>query len=964
MARRLSQVSHERERTGVYDAPMSCRLIAFLVGIIALTTGCPQRAPAVVTSKPVEPIVATPRGGESPQPTLRLPKNFVPTGYVARLDIDPAKTTFDGSIAISGVIGQPSSVIWLHGYHLKVSRATATKAASEVAITVTPRGDDLLELRAPAPLEPGDWTLMLDYAGELDLLSTTGAFKQVVGGASYVYTQLEATYARRVFPCVDEPDNKVPWKLTLDVPGKLVAVSNTPIASEAALAGGKRRVEFAKTKPLPSYLLAFGVGPFEIVDGGKTKGGTPVRILTLAKRAADGAYAAKTTAKLLELTEDWFGMPYPYEKLDMLTIPVTVGFGAMENAGLITFTETLMLLDPKAASKARQHAWIRVASHEIAHQWFGDLVTMAYWDDIWLNEGFANWLETKTAFAFDPTWHDELGELDMRNSALGADSIVSARQIRQPINSADDILTAFDGITYDKGASILRMFENYVGPAVFQKGVRDYLTSKAYGNATSADFAAAISKAANKDVSAAFATFLDQAGAPQLTVTQTCSGTPTLNLEQQRYLPAGSGAATATKPWLLPVCVVYEKAGKRAEACTLVDDPTDRLALDQTACPRWVMPNANGRGYYRVAYTAAQLTSLRDDAWPELTWNERRAIFNDVVVAAGQGKLPLMLALSFVPKLLVGNDRFTVPLALELPTGLDSWVPNELRGKYEAWLRATFGPGAVVAGLMPKDTDTLDIQSTRSALIGAVAWTAREPKLVDDAVALAGKWHELPQSVRGLVLTIAADVRPELFARILKDVRSEPDRTHREEMFVALSSTRDPRRQLEALALILDPKLDIRETLDMVWGGANEDSAAVARRFFKEHKGEILARLPKDLVTNPVAGYARLFTGTCKAEQRDEITAYVQKEFSSLPGGKRVVDQAIESMNQCIARRAVLEPELRGWLTGVKIPKPGTSSEPAAPTAKTRTKRDAKMIPNAERSPETKPTKPTKPKKR
>ncbi|CAN5898873.1 M1 family metallopeptidase [soil metagenome] len=937
---------------------MTRRLIALSVGIIAFVAGCPQQRPAdVAVPKPVEPIAVTPKGLEPP-PTLRLPRNFLPTGYAARLDIDPSKTTFDGSIAISGVIDQTSSVIWLHGYHLQIRRATATKESSEIAITVTPRGEDLLELRPQTPLEAGEWTLMIDYAGDLDVVSTSGAFKQVMGEGSYVYTQLEAIYARRVFPCLDEPDSKVPWKLTLDVPSKLVAVSNTPITSEAPLAGGKRRVEFAKTKPLPSYLIAFGVGPFEIVDGGKTKSGTPVRIFTLAKRAADGAYAAKTTAKLLELTEDWFCIPYPYEKLDMLTIPVTVGFGAMENAGLITFTETLMLLDPRASSKQRQHTWIRVASHEIAHQWFGDLVTTAYWDDIWLNEGFANWLETKTAYAFEPSWHDDFAELDMRNGALAADSIVTARQIRQPIQNTDDILTAFDGITYNKGASILRMFENYVGPEVFRKGVREYLTSKAHGNATSADFAAAISKVANKDVSAAFATFLDQAGAPQLTASMTCSGTPTVSLAQQRYLPAGSDRAATTKPWLLPVCVVYEKAGKRAEACTLVDEPTDRLALDQTTCPRWVMPNANGRGYYRVSYTAAQLTSLRDDAWPELTWNERRAIFNDVVVAAGQGKVPLMLALSFIPKLLVGNDRFNVRPALGLPTSFDSWVPNELRPKYESWLRATFGPGALAAGLTPKDSDTLDLQSTRASLISAVAWTAREPKLVEEAVALADKWHELPQSVRGLVLAIAVDAQPAVFARILKDVRTEPDRAHREEMYEALGETRDPKRQLEALALILDPKLDLRETLAMVWSPTNEDGEAVARRFFQDHQQQIIARLPKDGATDPIAGYARLFTSACKADQRDEITAFVRKEFSPLPGGMRVVDQAVESMNQCIAERAVLEPEIRGWLTGVKIPKPGKpvikDDKPANKQKTRKAKKDAKTVPGAEKSPDKK----------
>ncbi|MBA3463790.1 MAG: M1 family metallopeptidase [Deltaproteobacteria bacterium] len=935
---------------------MSRSLLALVVAVVA--SGCsnkPGPAPQVPAKPqpPSEPVAAGPRGVEPPQPTLRLPRNFVPTGYAARLDIDPAKTKFDGSIAITGVIDQTSSVIWLHGYKLKVGKATATKESSEIAITVTNVGEDLLQLRASKPLEAGEWTLMMDYAGELDTVSTSGAFKQVVADQSYVYTQLESIFARRVFPCVDEPDNKVPWKLTLDVPAKLVAVANTPITSEAPLAGDKRRVEFAQSKPLPTYLVAFGIGPFEIVDGGKTKGGTPVRIFTLAKRAADAAFAAKTSAKLLEITEEWFGIPYPYEKLDMLTIPVTVGFGAMENAGLITFTETLILIDPKNGSKASQNSWLLVAAHEIAHQWFGNLVTMAFWDDIWLNEGFANWLETKIVQKLDPSWHADRSELDMRNGALNADSLVSARQIRQPITTPDDILNAFDGITYNKGASILRMFENYVGPDVFQKGVRDYIASKAHGNATSADFAAAISKAAGKDVTAAFATFLDQAGAPQLTVTQSCAGPPVVSFAQARYLPVGAPAAVATKPWLLPVCIVYEKGGKRAEACTLVDEPTDQINLGKTSCPRWVMPNANGRGYYRVAYTTAQLATLRDVAWPELTWDERRAIFNDVVTWSGQGKVPLMLALSFVPKMIVGNDRFTMGPALGLPTGMDDWVPAELRPKFEYWLRTTFGAAALAAGLVPKDSDSLDVESTRKSLMYSIAWTARDPKLVDQAVVQADRWRELPQAIRSLVLEIAVDAKPEVFARILKEVRTEPDRTRRDEMYGALGSVRDPKRQLEALALVLDKSLDIRETISLLWGGSMDQGRAVARRFFKDNQAAILSRLPQDAVTSPIAYYAYLFTNACRADQRDEITAYVRKEFTSLPGGKRVVDQAIERMNQCIAKRTVLEPEIRGWLTGVKIPKanaPKDKTDEPEPKPKKKNK-DNKSIKGAEKSP-------------
>jgi len=900
---------------------------------LAVLLSCGPPKPATTVAAPVASVTAVepaapPASAPAPQPTLRLPRTFLPTGYAARLELDPASAGFEGAIQIAGNLAERSSVIWLNARKLTVHKAVAQRPGQpDVALTATPRGDDFLELRAAQPLDAGAWTVAIDYAGVFDALNTSGAFKQTVGDASYVYSQFEAVYARRAFPCFDEPDNKVPWKLTLDVPKALVAVSNTAMTSEAPLDGNRKRVEFAQTRPLPSYLVAFGVGPFEIVDAGKTKRGTPVRIIALAHRAADAAYAAKTSTKIIELLEDYFATPYPYDKMDMLAIPITVGFGAMENAGLITYTETLMLMDGKA-SKERQLRWISVAAHELAHQWFGDLVTMAYWDDIWLNEGFASWMGRKIVARFEPSWHEDQGELASRNTALDNDSLVSARQIRQPIASQDDIFTAFDRITYEKGASILNMFESYLGAEIFQRGVRDHLASHAYGNATSTDFAASISKAAGKDVSAAFATFLEQAGTPEITASLTCEGgKASVALTQQRYLPPGSGTPRATRPWIVPVCVAYDSAGKRAEACTQLDGATGAIALETKACPRWVMPNVNGRGYYRNRYTVAQLTALRDEAWPQLAWTERRALLFDVSDAATTGQLPLAFALSLAPKMLVGGDRFSVTPVISLVERLARMVPAELRPKYEAWLRQTFGPAARKAGLVSRAGDSLDVEVTRDALIRAVAWYGRDPALVAEAVKRAEAWRDLPQATRGEILQLAVDASPALFERTRKEVAAEVDRTKRQDMLRALASVRDPVRQASALGLMLDPKLDPRESLSMLTGGRNERgvpsegldaSLVVAQTFFREHQAEIMKTMPQDGTAGPFARISGVFTASCRAEQRAVVTAYVQQTFGVLPGGKRTVAQNLEQMEQCIARRAVLEPELSAWLAGTK----------------------------------------------
>jgi len=894
------------------------------VGLIACS------APTTPLKRP-EPVGRTGApsridGLEPPMPMLRLPRNFLPTSYAATLAIDPARSGFDGTIAITGNVSERSSVLWLHGDHLTIKHAVATRGGAETQLTATSYANELLKLRARAPLEAGTWTLTIDYTGTYDESYTTGASKQTVRAAPYVYTQLEPIYARRVFPCLDEPDNKVPWKLTLDVPAKLIAVSNTPVVQVQLLGADKKRVEFAVTKPLPTYLVAFGVGPFDVVDAGQTTRGTQVRIITMQDRAPDAAWAARTTARLVDLVEELFGSPYPYEKIDMLAIPVTGWFGAMEHPGLITFAEKLILLDPKHAAKGDQYAWVDVAAHELAHQWVGDLVTMAWWDDAWLNEGFARWAEHKISARFEPAWHEELSEVGMRNAALDYDGLVNARQVRQPIAAHGDILDAFDRITYDKAASVLNMFEGYLGHDVFLRGVREYLKQYAFGNVTSTELVSAISKAAGQDLEAAFATFLEQPGAPEITATLVCESgqAPRVALSQHRYVPPGSPAPPAGKPWIVPVCVAFDRGGKRAEACSLLTAATGSIALDTPSCPRWMMPNVHGRGYYRNTYTAAQAVALRDDAWPQLRSTERRVVVFDASNAATLGKLPFQLALSFVPRLLAAGDRSSISAALEIPLGARTLVPDELRLTYEAWLRRTFGVAAREAGLTPKDSDSLEVESVRRKLITVVAEVGRDPALITEAVRLAGTWRELPSATRGQVLALAAHASPVVFNRLLKEVYTEQDRLRRQEIVSALASTHNLQQQQAALELILDPRLDPEDTQYVFSSADTEANHATAQRFFIANMTMIRNRIPSHQFW-----FAHVFTSSCEEAHRDELVDFLTRRFSQMQGRVREVQLGIERMDQCIARRKLVEPELRSWLAGP--PPPGSPAASVIP---------------------------------
>jgi alanyl aminopeptidase len=892
---------------------------AFL-GCLLLCAACSAASPGAT----IQPVPGT--GVDASVPALRLPKTFVPTSYRARLAIDPSRTTFEGAIAIEGELREPTTLLWLHGRHLVIHRAQAAAgvaSGSGVALTVTPRGEDLLELHSSSPLGPGAWTLELDYTGELDELETSGAFKQKVAGAAYVYTQFEAVYARRVFPCVDEPDNKVPWQLTLDVPAGVTAVSNTPVLATSPLDAGGTRFEFKASPPLPSYLVAFGVGPFDIVEGPATRSGVPVRMVTLAGRGHDAAYSVATTARIVDLLEDWFGIPYPYDKLDLLTIPLTLGFGAMENAGLVTFSEELSLFEQATPSLEKRHTWILVAAHELAHQWFGNFVTMAWWDDIWLNEGFATWMETKIASHYEPAWRDELSELDTLQRALEADRVVSARQIREPIRTADDIFNVFDAITYDKGATILNMFESYAGAPVFQRGVRDYLRARAFGNATSGDFVSAISKAVGQDLAPAFASLLDQPGAPELGVEIDCARTPpVLKLSQRRYLAAGSVEPKAPAHWTMPVCSAYDRDGERAQACTLLEGGGASLPLAAHRCPRWVMPNAGGRGYYRHHYRAADVRALREIAWPKLTWPERRAVFFDVEQAArrsdvSDGSEPgteLGLALSLIDEMIAGGDRFTLGDAVAFATDLDPFIPGELRLRYEGWLRSTFSPAALRLGLLPQPNDDLDAELNREQLVEAAAWFGRDAGLVRRAKELGSRWRDLPQAVRGTLLNLAVDGDAGLAAALESAVKSEPDRARRGEILTALGGQRDLERVSRALGLLLDPGLDFREALDIFSTPSTPGTRRVMQDFFQAHEAALMQRLPHDDTSSGIAMLAHLFTDTCQAAERDAVVRYATERFAPLPGGKTMVEQALEAMDQCIATRAALTPQIRVWL--------------------------------------------------
>ncbi|HZI02699.1 MAG TPA: M1 family metallopeptidase, partial [Archangium sp.] len=505
--------------------------------LLALSLACatPHQTTAP-TAPPPAPAPETPR-----PPTFRLGPQVKPTGYTVELTVDPEKEGFDGVVEIALALSESTRQIWLHGKGLTVKEATLTAGGQPRPARAVTEGDTFIGFLLENPVGPGTATLRVAYQGLALAKETVGLFRQKDGDNWYALTQFQPDDARRAVPCFDEPGFKVPWQLTLRVPGGQRAFANAPVESEQTGPDGWKTVRFRTTPPLPSEVVAFAVGPFETVDAAPAgQKGTPVRIVVPKGRTAEAAYAAQATPPLLGLLEDYFGIPYPYEKLDVLAIPRPVLFGAMENPGLVTFQMPLLLARPEHDTLSRQRRFALVQAHELAHQWFGNLVTLAWWDDTWLNESFADWLALKVTGQWQPAWNMDAERVRDRANAMTADRLVTTRRIQQPVESEGDILTAFDGaITYDKGNAVLAMFESWVGPERFRDGVRAHMRQHAHANATAADFFQALSEASGTDMTAPLSTFLHQPGVPLVTLALQCAAgaPPKLTLAQRRFLP-------------------------------------------------------------------------------------------------------------------------------------------------------------------------------------------------------------------------------------------------------------------------------------------------------------------------------------------------------------------------------------------------------------------------------------------
>ena len=833
----------------------------------AVACACSSRDPMpVATATPagsaIKPGDAKPTTApEPPTPGVRLPDGATPLSYDLRLEVDPDRDVFTGTVAIHVRLDRATDRVWLHADQLELAAATWDEGTLE--IVHVPGADRVFAVKFGAQLAAREVTLRFAFTGHTQH-DEEGLFRQQEGGHWYLYSQGESEFTRRITPCFDEPRWKTPWRVTVVVPKAQVAAGNMAIASAKLLADGRREITFAETPAMASYLLALAIGPFAVVEAGKVGANhVPVRVLTFPERARSVGAVARQTGKLVAELEAYTRLPLPFPKLDIVTVPHF--FGAMENPGLILFDADIVFEGDRR--------YVAIAAHELAHQWFGNLVTPAWWDDLWLSEAFASWLGERVAAHNEGHPPSELHVAFTRESALAADGDAGARALHRPITFDPD--NAFDSIAYDKGEAVLAMFEQWIGEDKFRDDLRAYLAAHAGGTVTTADLVRSIDP---PEAGRALQAYVDHAGAPIVELELDCTTTPTLT-------------ATARDHLQVPVCVQLVGT-KPVRACVLAGQATP-IALPDATCPKAVI--ASGGGYYHVVWRTTPPRGATP-SWSTLGLGDKIALGVDLAAATARGDLELAGACAEITELAVSSDPYAVHAAVQIAAAIDAIVEDPQRERWETWLAARFA---------------------RRLGSGLFARTPIDARVRGELLAMISAPH-LPPTVRArakayVTATLAKKVAPFDLQTMLA---AEPDHA----AFVALAK------------LAHDPKIDsdLRELAmqGLSTFGRGEVDNAVA---------ELLTLLPDRAASSAVSSYfdrgitrgaawaavqaraselfARMSPGQagdlldstaslCDPSARTELVGMFTPHLATILDGKPRLEHVLASIDRCLARRA------------------------------------------------------------
>ena len=826
----------------------------------------------------------------------KLPKSIVPLRYAIRIEPSIEKTALRGSETIEIEVRAAVREIVLNSLNLEIDKATLNAGKP---ITLAPKLDvekQTLTFALAEELPPGKYTLTLEYHGKLTE-QTEGLYltRYQVGAVDKLAltTQFEATDARRMFPCWDEPVFRAVFQLTAIVPEKHTAISNMPVERETKLAEGLKEVVFAPSPSMVSYLVAFSAGEFDVLRD--EADGIALGVYFTEGKREQARYAMEATKLLVPYFNEYFGVKYPLPKLDQISFANTAA-GGMENWGCIIYSDTAFLFDPKTSGHAAKERAFEVIAHEIAHQWFGDLVTMAWWDNLWLNEGFASWMGTKATDHFNPDWKSWIRAAGGKEFAMALDARATTHPIQQPVASESQAMDAFDEITYQKGQSFIRMLESWLGEEKFREGIRSYMTRHQFGNTTTADLWIALAEVSGKPVREFAAGWTEQPGFPVVRIDETADG-DVLSLTQERFTLNQKDAKPLT--WKIPVML--------DAAPHLVELGAEPVRFKRPA-GHLVKANAGGVGYFRVQYGRGPDAIVQRAA--ELPEADRLDMLNDMWALVEAARIPAASYLELATKLAGDNSYAIIAKIVDSVWFIDGLSRGRTeRNAFRKWARDLFQPQLDRLGWDAKPGEKPLDDLRRNAVIRTLGGLGDEAVL-REARARFAKPETLTGDLRDNVWWLVGRNADEKIYEHLHEAAKKTDSVEQKRsLYGALAAAHDPALIQKTLAISLADELPPQHAARLVQrvaGGSEQPE--LAWEFAQKHIRELIAKLSSFRANDYVADLFENFSDNARAE---ELEAWAKKNLP--PDAAPSTAKAADAIRFKAALKERLLPEIDAW---------------------------------------------------
>lgn len=768
----------------------------------------------------------TPSSGEPASVVERLDGVVRPVSQEVHVTLDPAADGYRGETAVRIHVREAVEVLRFHAQDLCLGDIAIEGFASGQALPFTVGGKGTVTVALPAPLLAGEHVLTVSFARPYGRKGT-GIYKVERDGKAYLFTQMEPEHARSAFPCWDEPGFKIPWRVTVSAPGRCLVVANTPPESEQPGNEGMTRWNFMQTPPMPSYLVALAVGPLDAVDVDGLS--VPGRIVALPTQMHLTGAAAEVTPPLLTALETYFETPYPYRKLDQIAVP-EFNYGAMENVGAIIYRDTILLIDPESVTVGQRRRLALVVAHELAHMWFGNLVTPAWWDDLWLNESFASWIALKMVNGVFPELAMENRDIDSRRRAMDADALRAAHPVRNPVTADADMTHLFDALAYSKGMAVLGMIEDWLGEETFRQGMVRYMTVNRWGNADAFDLADALDTLGDHHVNLILNGFVTQPGIPLIEIKP--AGDRSIRLTQRRYTEIGI-TPPGDPRWPVPMTLAYGDGAASYTRKVLLTEQEQTVDLEIPIFGHpghWLHPNAEEKGYYRWRLPEVELASLAGEARDTLSIRRRIGFIDNLGALLNAGELAVDDYLGMVAAFRTDSDPEVMAQVVQaLNHCREECVPESLADAYGRWLSEVLGPMLERIGLQRQAGEDVRLEDLRSSLIHTLGWHARDSRVLVSAHESAAAYLDDPYAVdpalAGAFLRLAArDGNVAFYEQVVEAYESTEDPTRKRHYLGALGSFRDPALMQRARAYSLSGALPPQDATTIPRDQADTDS--------------------------------------------------------------------------------------------------------------------------------------------